>query len=530
MLPSGTTLLVGGRVVQALTPRGKPLAGEVIEDTGLFSSFDRFAILPNGRLLGACTTGRSAFEVNRVGTISALKRPVPRREEPLHLLPLETGHLALVSDLKTIEEIDQNGRRLWSCPARGACRAIARQGNGNVFVYCEEIGATRIVEVTPGGNCVGQFFPDKGEPFGIVCPRVRVGFDGPVIRNPESRALDAHLRGLSSNDVFTRRRAARNLAALGPLPPEALTRMISACSVDDCIMQNSIAGAVFRSKTAIPSLIQGLDHKHARVRLLCATVLAYFGGDGERAVPKLIDRLRDSDAAVRARAAHTLGNIGPKAAPAVPYLVKLLAKSQPRAVQDCAMRGLGFIGHPARPAIPAVVQMLKGADEDRAYDVLWVLGLIKEGTPLAVATLREHLSADKPLRVRVAAASSLGHLGPAAHEAIPDLVASIRRDARKGKGIDNTILCEAIEALGAMRVHSKSVIQVLAEIVSNDGLPATPRVAAARALGLLGARTSVVIRCLTNATKEEDRSLRDAAIQALHLLKPAERKERHTGK
>ncbi|HSD27961.1 MAG TPA: protein kinase, partial [Vicinamibacteria bacterium] len=177
--------------------------------------------------------------------------------------------------------------------------------------------------------------------------------------DPEVQRLAA---ALSDPDAAARRRAAQDLASLGP-------------------------GAT----PAVPALTAALGDRSADVRLRAAEAIGRVGPSARGAVPGLVQALRDADPMVQAEAAKSLGLLNEDAAAAAAPLGDALA-SRDVAVRREAARALARVGRGAEPALPALLAALK--DKDRT--------------------------------VRAQAARALGRVGPAAREAVPALTALSR--------------------------------------------------------------------------------------------------------
>ncbi|WP_181010699.1 HEAT repeat domain-containing protein, partial [Streptomyces sp. SM13] len=106
--------------------------------------------------------------------------------------------------------------------------------------------------------------------------------------------------------------------------------------------------------------------------------------------------------------------------------------------------------------------------------------------------------------LRTAALRALGSFGPAAHEAVPELRALIRRPGTASA-------TEAAEALFAISGDADAVLPVLVEGLQSDQVH--DRRAAATALGSLGPRAAVVAPRLRGLLAHEELWLRvDAAV------------------
>jgi serine/threonine-protein kinase len=181
----------------------------------------------------------------------------------------------------------------------------------------------------------------------------------PPAVDPEVRRLAA---ALGDPDAAARRRAAQDLAALGPEAAPA-------------------AGA----------LSAALADRNADVRLRAAEALGRIGPAARSSVAALTQALGDADPMVRAEAAKSLGLMAEVASPAAGPLGAALASPEV-AVRREAAKALARIGRGAEPALRPLLAALR----------------------------------DKDKTVRAQAARALGRLGPVAREAIPALTAMSR--------------------------------------------------------------------------------------------------------
>lgn len=141
----------------------------------------------------------------------------------------------------------------------------------------------------------------------------------------------------------------------------------------------------------------------------------------------------------RRNAALTLGRIGEPAREATPHLVSLLHadEADPQATRLWALRALALLGRTAETSVVPVARIV--ADDQAPLlertCAMETLARCGPAQPLTVATLVAVLRSDRvaPQRdnrneLRLAAAESLGLLGPAAAAAIPELIRAAQAD------------------------------------------------------------------------------------------------------
>src|SRR4030095_14517836 len=267
-------------------------------------------------------------------------------------------------------------------------------------------------------------------------------------------------------------------------------------------------------------------------------------------VDKLVSQLETGDVATRRDASYYLMKLGPKAKDALPVLIKAL-DDQDKQVWSNSVSAIAAIGPEAKEAIPALIDDLdskrgrgqRGFDKNQAL-VRSAYALTRIG-PAAIPPLIQALGGDDtPLRA--GAAKALGGMGPAAKEAIPALISNL-------KHADNDVQREGIEALVLIGADAKTpVIAALSSKESRersaasmtlagmgrsaqDAAPAmfdqldketdvTVRVSLLTALPKIGAEPKTLVPRLIDALKDQNDSIRHAAINGL-LSFPSARKE-----
>ncbi|MBY0526432.1 MAG: HEAT repeat domain-containing protein [Gemmataceae bacterium] len=230
---------------------------------------------------------------------------------------------------------------------------------------------------------------------------------------------------------------------------------------------------------------------------------------GPAGIPILIVHLDDPNENVRAVTAGALGRL--QALEAVPALVRLGHDPSDRVRQSVA-EALGPIGG------LSATSLRKNPPDRRVprFPVrsLWQVLCRRKSTsslpmanhtPLAVEALRERLT-DPVVAVRGQAARSLGLIGPAATDAVPDLIGCL-------KDADESVRCQAAEALGLLRASSQEAVSALMALLEDP--TALLRIAAARALGSLRKEAATAVPSLMALLHEHDESIRQVAAEAL---------------
>ena len=150
-----------------------------------------------------------------------------------------------------------------------------------------------------------------------------------------SGAVDHLLEGLGSADVAARRKAAEELARLGPTAKVAALDLARACADAHREARDWVVAALEEigppPAADLNDLVELLPAGPPDVSYWAATLLGRLGAEGARAVQPLIATLEgNGDMVVRQRAAWALGKIGRPAAAGLPALKAAVASGQAR--------------------------------------------------------------------------------------------------------------------------------------------------------------------------------------------------------
>jgi HEAT repeat protein len=245
------------------------------------------------------------------------------------------------------------------------------------------------------------------------------------------------------------------------------------------------------ARTVVGALALALQDKHPGTRAAAAEALRKLGKEAREAVPELQQVVKDknAEAMTRAQAALALGRVGaPDALAAVPALKDVLADAKaPADVRKAAAEALGELGKAAADAAPAL------------------------GAALTAKT------SDTPLRR--AAAAALDGLGPDAKPALPALTLALKDE-------DRFVRCQAMHAIGRIGKElapgNKEVVIGLLRCLDDSVIEV--RVAAVETFGALGAEglgpdTKAVLDRLSDAARDSNKAVREAAAEALKKIK-----------
>lgn len=256
--------------------------------------------------------------------------------------------------------------------------------------------------------------------------------------------VQAALKQLASADRYERKSAAFRLTEMGPA-----------------------------AVNAIPALIEVLQSDESmQVRGEVAHALGNIGPAASAAVPALIGFLQSEEGGYeRTYAASALGDIGKMPEQAVPALINALQHDREPVVKQLAARALGDFGAGAASAVPVLVESIKNGDKDLRTAA--ACGL--EGIPAPQGEVAEltRLLSDEIDSARLAAAKSLGGLGPEAVAAVPSLCGLLTDK-------NANVKVAAINALGSIGPEAKSALPELKNLVKDEEVGAQAQAAISR--------------------------------------------------
>jgi len=237
------------------------------------------------------------------------------------------------------------------------------------------------------------------------------------------KRVSAILVALKDEDREIPSKAVRNLAETDPAAFIELLKAVPD-QEHEVIVRASRAVMTIgpEAKVAVPALTKALRDGDEDLKVAAAYALRFIGPEAKAAVPELMELLKDKEN--KTWAIDALASIGPEAAAAAPQLMQILCDRSEKNenVRRGAALALVELG-------PAGVRSLAEALEKEDAQTRWiaVLGLACARPP-AVTELVKALD-DKEPRVRRHAIGWLGHIGPAAKEAIPELEKRLGDDA-----------------------------------------------------------------------------------------------------
>lgn len=327
------------------------------------------------------------------------------------------------------------------------------------------------------------------------------------------------------------------------VPPGLRRVMPGSISADRS--RDKAADALFYSKPSghvlLPLLTNALKGSDVIARHRALFVLGGVGEGAEVVVPYLVVALKDPDPAARTLAAQSLRLIGTEATAAVPDLIEALSDPVTR---GNAVTALGNAGADARAAIPPLREMMTTDTNVSRLSVAAAIHKIDPSQSDALTLILESLKQRDDPKLRSVAIGTLHGMGPAATNAIPELLEAlgdpnldvwphafaalqkIAPDPRiavpflMGK-VTNTVPTNQLSRLNAavclVRVDAtnSTALTALIEFASSTNLF---RSYAIDRLGDAGPAAKGAIPVLKKALKDGDKSVRKSAGDALRKI------------
>jgi HEAT repeat protein len=231
------------------------------------------------------------------------------------------------------------------------------------------------------------------------------------------------------------------------------------------------------AKSALPALLQLVNEQDAppsqRMRLL--TAIAVAGPSSKEVAAVLLKSAGDTDQDIRVTAATAMAKLNPIPADALTKLVTMAKSDRGTKARVAALQALTQLGKAARPVKADVEAIATGKLPEFALLAKVALAAMDENLSKAAADIRSGLT-DKNSQVRSVAAVSLLLVGPA----LADLPA-LTRLAKDASATTREAVAKSIGRLGPA---AKDMVPQLIKFL--DAPEGEVRVAAAEALGEIG--------------------------------------------
>jgi HEAT repeat protein len=325
---------------------------------------------------------------------------------------------------------------------------------------------------------------------------------------PKPKSVPQLIEDLRSKDEAQRIQAIQMLAEWGPQAQPALPDLnkIVGSNADFSLRHEAIVcidhmGSA--GKDAVPALTKSLDDQSKIIAYSAAQALGSIGPAAKTAMPALQKMLKAKEQFLAVAAAQALVRIDPdnvEKSGALPVLVAGLSNAYD-AVKHEAVFGLTEAG---AAAVPEFVKILKKGDNPAKVLACDGLGRIGPAAKDAVPELVKQLDGDPAIAGH--AAMALAGIGPAAEAAVPALRKALASS-------DNTLQLNAAVALGGMGEAGHAAVPDLVKLLKDDD--AGVRRIAARSLGGIGPAAADAVPALAEALHDDQGSVTIQAAQAL---------------
>lgn len=244
------------------------------------------------------------------------------------------------------------------------------------------------------------------------------------------------------------------------------------------------------------------------IALLLLAVMPAVGAADE--LDGLLGRLIKNEEGERKAVAKQLKKL-PQPAEVAAQLVARLGDEQPT-WRYAAARALGLLGHFDADTVAALMKAMSDTGCLVDNRKVWVGAALTLGSmpEPPVGRLMEQLNADDLHRV-CAAAVAIGAAGPKAKDAVPDLIAIVRKDDKQTRNF-------AISALRDIGPAAKTALPVLVQMLDHKDFHT--QYWACRALGALGADGRSAAPDLVRQLRARFPSVRSNAAAALGRIGP----------
>lgn len=358
---------------------------------------------------------------------------------------------------------------------------------------------------------------------------------------PEARQAVPQLIKLArkDSDSFVRNVAVFALGEIATDSPEALSALLAFLKDNDALLRSWVASALYFSELcpieALPALLAQLEHYErgpfpSDKPLNEMLAISRYGPEAEAAGSLLVQYITRGEG--RGNVLNALKAIGPGAVPAMPRLLELLEAGPPAAgeAEISTMKPLIFsvfksIGPAATPALPALTNGLRDANgvvrAVAAAGIGNVAGDYEFAVPLLIKELenrrfgnddaslsfvRRNLSLG--LNQRQTAAMLLGEIGPAASNALPNLIRAL-------KSGDSWLPPLAAEAIWKISGDAQAILPCLIDSLKNSD--EARRLLALRILSQMGPAAQPALPAIRETTNT-DMKMRREAVEALRRV------------
>ena len=405
-----------------------------------------------------------------------------------------------------------------------------------------------------------------------------------LIGTPAKSAKEALKKALTDRSINVAAEAAVTLCILGEAQEDAAALIKRGLEAPFAGVPAYAIEAITRmgatGKPLVPLALAKIADKDFSTRLAVVSLVGALPPDeGAKYAADVGARATDEMPDIRRAAARVLARLGARAAPAADALGKALAAEKEPDIRDEFAEALLAMGAGAKPALPALLPLVaeKGLPAPLRVKAIAAVVVVDPGSAEVAAALLK-AAADSEPPVRAAAARALGRLDPLPKEALDALVKMAKEDSQNGPRVGAHVALTTagprakparaeVEALTtnpqpALALWAKVALAAIDGDVSksapqvrtgladrnpavrasagqallvvgpaNDDLPAlvkllkdsgsAARIAAATALGRLGAASKDAVPQLVRLLEDNESDVRFAAAEALGSIGPA---------
>jgi len=329
---------------------------------------------------------------------------------------------------------------------------------------------------------------------------------------PQAReAVPALAEALYSPQTELRILATATLARIGPDAAGAATALASRLDdPEEGVRQAALAVLESLGPQAEDALLQSLENGSSTARRHASALLEVLDEDYAPRVPVLVSGLREEDWSTQpGRARGRLEHLS------VLELIRILRSGEDDTTRYFAISALGRKGPDARSALADVATVLREIDGAPGIRVAaaWTIGQMGPAGKQAEGALISALATDPYFAVRAHAAQALGKIGASSQGAVDSLVAGLSSD-------DSQLRGACAVSLWRMGDKAAPAVKPLTDMLSNTQNDKLERYFAAAALGAIGRPAAPAVPQLTALLSDSFKDLRGAAAFALGRIGP----------
>jgi HEAT repeat protein len=325
-------------------------------------------------------------------------------------------------------------------------------------------------------------------------------------------AVSALAKALDDEDGDVRQAALLALANVGPAAKESIDPLRAFLKDTDKTAQHLAAAEalwlIAHHPDSLTWLAERIKGKPGGEQIEPARRLWRYARKPE-AIAAFAEMIARGKPQARRGALLILRDIGPGARAALPAAVSTLTNDD-RNIRRDAITFLGRLGEHGKGAVAALEKLLEGKDRDERWWTAWALWQIQKDRRSIPVLARDLL--DRDVRVRIATATLLGRIGPAATDVVEALETALKdNDAR--------LRVAAASALWSVN-QNPAALPALVQLL-RDGDPSIRRDAALCLGANLGTKAVPAVAALAKASWDENPDVQCAAAEALGRIGPA---------